>query len=410
MPYFFIVFAIVIVIFFALVDPYLYRFIKKNFKNEWNRKIVKYFFFVTTVLTLMSFLRLIYEYVKGYSAFGLFTNWAATIIMATIVSKFVPLIAFLIIDLFSAVEKKVSKKESNSSRRNFIKKASLIGAFFPFSSFIYGTAFGRYNFKVFKQKLSFSDIPKSFDGIKIAQLTDIHSGSWDDYEPVKKGLELLINEKPDIIFLTGDLVNNVASEADRFIEDFAKLEAPLGKFAVMGNHDYGTHYNWSSEEEKQQNIVKVREQYKKMGFQLLENQSVPIRKEEEQIQLVGVENWGRLPFPQEGDLPKALEQVNKDDFKILLSHDPDHWEDHTLKHPYKVHLTLSGHTHGSQLGVEIPGFRWSPVKYRYKRWAGLYEEDEQFLYVNRGFGFIGYPGRVGIWPEIAILDLHKTKV
>jgi len=203
------------------------------------------------------------------------------------------------------------------------------------------------------------------------------------------------------------LVNNFAQEIEPYMHLLKDLNAPMGKFAVLGNHDYGEYVNWESEEKKLENTESIKLHLAEMGFSVLNNERTSLIKNNEQIQIVGVENWGKPPFPSYGDLNKALEGINKEDFTILLSHDPDHWEEKTLPHSKNINLTLSGHTHGMQMGIEIPGFKWSPVKYRYKNWAGLYQQNGQYLYVNRGFGYLGYPGRIGIWPEITVIELNS---
>jgi predicted MPP superfamily phosphohydrolase len=209
------------------------------------------------------------------------------------------------------------------------------------------------------------------------------------------------------MLFTGDLVNVYAEEADYYLEMMQKLHAPLGQFAVLGNHDYGHTHAWPSPETESENHLRIQDRYARMGFNLLKNESLLLTREGQSIRLAGVENWGRKPFPQKGDLRAALADSLETDFIILMSHDPTHWDAHTLQHERKVHLTLSGHTHGAQMGIEIPGFRFSPAQWIYPRWAGLYEESGRFLYVNRGFGHLGFPGRMGIAPEIAVIELRK---
>jgi len=293
------------------------------------------------------------------------------------------------------------------SRRKFITNSGLILAAIPFSGLIYGAIAGKYNFKVWQHKLDFDSLPNAFKGMRIAQLSDIHIGSFDDPLAVREGLDKLMRFQPDLILFTGDLVNNLASEADEYVALFKEtLHAPYGKYAVLGNHDYGEYAQWTNEEDKISNQLEIQKRYHQMGFKLLNNAAVSISKGSDSIALVGVENWGSGRFPKYGDYNKAVSGIDSEAFTIVMSHDPDHWEHKILKHKKRAHLTLSGHTHGSQMGVEIPGWiKWSPVQYRYKRWAGIYEEYGQILHVNRGFGFIGYPGRIGIWPEITILDL-----
>lgn len=273
----------------------------------------------------------------------------------------------------------------------------------------YGVWFGKYHYKVHHKTLSFKNLPESFDGFKIAQLSDAHLGTFDNFKKVQKGLKLLQDQNPDLIVFTGDLVNNVAEEARIYIEEFKKLSAPYGKYTILGNHDYGDYARWKTGDEKTQNLDQLIEIGNQMGFTWLDNKHVPLSKNNDTLYLAGVENWGLPPFPQYGNLEKAIQGIDSTDFIVLLSHDPTHWRQEVLKTAKNVALTLSGHTHGMQFGIELGKFKWSPVKYKYSDWADLYQKGEQFLYVNRGFGNIGYPGRVGIRPEITIIELKKTK-
>lgn len=292
-------------------------------------------------------------------------------------------------------------------RRKFIGQVGLGLASIPFFSMLYGITKGKYNYKVKQVSLAFKNLPKAFDGLKIVHISDIHSGSFDDIASVKTGVDLIKEQEADLILFTGDLINNDAVEIVPYKELFGNMKAPLGVFSSLGNHDYGTHKRWKSKIEKKQNLEALKAHQKDMGFDLLNNRSQSVFKDGEQIDIVGVENWGKPPFPQKGDLSKALENTETENFKILLSHDPTHWDEKVIPHKQHIDLTLSGHTHGMQFGIEIPGFKWSPSKYIYKRWAGLYKNKEQYLYVNRGFGFLGFPGRVGIWPEITTITLNR---
>lgn len=296
----------------------------------------------------------------------------------------------------------------NPTRRKFVKNTGLVIAGIPFVSMLHGITFGKYAYQVRRVNLKFPNLPKAFNGFTIAQLSDIHSGSFDNIDAVKRGVDMVNELNADLIAFTGDLVNGKSTEALPFIDVFAKLKAKHGVYSTKGNHDYGIYRQWNSDQEKIDDQLLMDEVHQKMGFQLLKNDSVYIEKSGEKIQLVGVENWGNPPFPQVGDLDKALENTEAD-FRVLLSHDPSHWDEKVRPHNKQFDLTLSGHTHGMQFGVEIPGFiKWSPVKYRYPRWAGLYQEGNEYLYVNRGFGFIGFPGRVGIMPEITLITLEAV--
>lgn len=308
---------------------------------------------------------------------------------------------------FFATEQKIQLPE----RRKFVSQVALALGTIPFSSLLYGMYQGRYNYRVLKYTLTYPSLPDSFDGFQITQISDLHCGSFDNTEKVAYGMELINQQKSDLLLFTGDLVNNKSSEARPWVDLVANIEAPYGKFSVLGNHDYGDYSSWESEAAKQKNMEEMHQTHKDMGFDLLLNESRYIEKNGEKIALVGVENWGAGRFKKAGDLEKSIAQIQPEDFKILLSHDPSHWEAEVLPHSYPFHLTLSGHTHGFQFGIEIPGWiKWSPIQWRYKHWAGIYEEKEQKLNVNRGFGYLAYPGRVGIWPEITVITLKKEKL
>ena len=295
------------------------------------------------------------------------------------------------------------------SRRIFISQIALGVAAIPLVSLLYGMYKGKYNFKVLKYTLEYDDLPEAFDGFTLTQISDIHSGSFDNVEQVNYGIDLISQQQSDVVLFTGDLVNNKTEEVLPWIPHFGKIKAPYGVYSILGNHDYGDYTRWDSPEEKTQNIKDLYQAHKDMGWDLLLNESRFIEKDRQRVALVGVENWGS-GFKQEGDLDKALDKVAAQDFKILLSHDPSHWEAKVLPHPFNIHLTLSGHTHGMQFGIEIPGWiKWSPVKWRYKQWAGIYGDAKQRLNVNRGFGYLAYPGRVGMWPEISVITLKKSK-
>jgi len=296
---------------------------------------------------------------------------------------------------------------SYPERRKFIGQIGLGIAAIPFLAMLYGITKGKYNYKVKTLKLKFKNLPKAFDGFRVVHISDIHAGSFDSLEDVQRGIDLVNSQAADIICFTGDLVNNDSREIEPFIDSFKTLKSKYGTFSSLGNHDYGDYKKWPSEQAKKDNLELLFKYHEEIGFKLLNNEATFVSKEGEKLAVVGVENWGKPPFPQHGDLGKALENVSETDFKILLSHDPTHWDYKVLKHKTNIDLTLSGHTHGMQFGVEIPGFKWSPIKYFYPRWAGLYKQAAQYLYVNRGFGFLGFPGRVGIWPEITVIELHS---
>ncbi|MFV8345111.1 metallophosphoesterase [Flavobacterium sp. ZB4P13] len=295
-----------------------------------------------------------------------------------------------------------------NSRRKFVSQIGLGLAAVPFLSLIYGVTIGKYNYKVIKQRIFFPDLPDAFDGFTITQISDVHSGSFDNPEKINYAIDLVNEQNSDMILFTGDIVNTDAKEMHSWIETFNRIKKhEYGKYSVLGNHDYGEYITWPSEAAKENNFKAIKDLYGQIGFKLMLNEHTFIEKGDAKIALIGVENWGHN-FKKAGDINKASQHVNKEDFKILMSHDPSHWEHEVQHHEKNFHLTLSGHTHGMQFGIEIPGyFKWSLAQYVYKQWAGLYENVGRYVYVNRGFGFHAYPGRVGIMPEITVIELKK---
>jgi predicted MPP superfamily phosphohydrolase len=310
--------------------------------------------------------------------------------------------------IFKFFVKTENQTEFLSSRRKFVSQIGLGLAAIPFLSLIYGITIGKYNFKVIKQNIFFPDLPEAFDGFTITQISDIHSGSFDNPEKINYAIDLINEQKSDILLFTGDIVNARAEEMHPWLETFNRLEKPaFGKFSILGNHDYGAYLEWDSEKEKAENFVKIKDLHRQIDFKLLLNEHVKIKKDNQEIAIIGVENWGKH-FGTFGDIEKASSGIAKDSFKVLMSHDPSHWEEVVKNHEKNIQLTLSGHTHGMQFGIEIPGwFKWSLSQYMYKQWAGLYENVGRYIYVNRGFGFHAYPGRVGIMPEITVIRLNK---
>jgi predicted MPP superfamily phosphohydrolase len=293
------------------------------------------------------------------------------------------------------------------NRRKFVSQIALGVASIPFVSLLYGMTKGKYNFKVLKQTIFYDDLPEAFDGFQITQISDVHSGSFDDAEKIEFAIDLINQQDSDMILFTGDIVNTHAKEMHPWIETFKKIKPhKYGKFSVLGNHDYGEYVDWNSQSEKDANFEAIKKLYSDIDFKLLLNENVKVAKDQNEIAIVGVENWGNN-FKKLGDIDKATANLKPSDFKVLMSHDPSHWNFIVKDHPKNIHLTLSGHTHGFQFGIEIPGWiKWSPVQYVYKQWAGLYENVGRYVYVNRGFGFHAYPGRVGIWPEITVIELR----
>ena len=295
------------------------------------------------------------------------------------------------------------------SRLNFLVKAGFGIAAIPFVALIKGMITGKYNYKIHRIPIAFKNLPQSFDNLKVVQISDLHTGSFMGPEHLAHAMQMIMDEKPDLIFFTGDLVNDMHTEALPYKEILASLKAPLGVFSILGNHDYGDYYNWPDEHSKHDNLQKLKAFHGEVGWRLLLNEHVYLEKNGEKIGLIGVENFsGKRNFSRYGSMEAATKNYEVQPVNILLSHDPSHW-DYEITEKYKyVDLTLSGHTHGFQFGVEIPGLKWSPVRYVYKQWADLYSNEKQYLYVNRGLGFIGYPGRVGILPEISVFTLNRV--
>ncbi|MGV2449572.1 UNVERIFIED_CONTAM: metallophosphoesterase [Ralstonia mannitolilytica] len=290
-------------------------------------------------------------------------------------------------------------------RRKFLSLVGLGMSGVLSALFIDGITFGKYRHKVRRVRVNFANLPKSFKGYKIIQISDVHSGSFSDPGKLEHAIELINEQKPDLVLFTGDMVNNVADEFKPFIPLFSKIQAKDGKFAVLGNHDYGDYVSWESPAAKKENLDTLIDYEKQAGFDMLRNEHRVIEKNGEKLYILGVENWGLKPFPQFGKIDDALKGVPESANKILMSHDPTHFDYVVKKHPANIHLTLSGHTHGMQFGLDLKNVKWSPVQYKYPKWADLYESEGKLLYVNRGFGVLGYPGRVGVLPEITLFEL-----
>lgn len=297
-----------------------------------------------------------------------------------------------------------------ASRRKFVSQIGLGIAAVPFLSLIYGVTIGKYNYRVIKQRIFFPDLPDAFDGFTITQISDVHSGSFDNPDKINYAIDLVNEQNSDMILFTGDIVNTDAKEMHPWIDTFKRIKKhEYGKYSVLGNHDYGEYVTWPSEAAKEENFQAIKDLYGQIDFKLMLNEHTFIEKGTDKIALIGVENWG-TNFKKAGDVNLASANLTKEDFKILMSHDPSHWDIEVQNHPKHFQLTLSGHTHGFQFGIEIPGvIKWSPIQYIYKHWAGLYENLGRYIYVNRGFGFHAYSGRVGIMPEITVLELKKAK-
>ena len=395
-----------IFIIYFLLTFYASRSLKTLKVPRW----VEWLFWLITIGVVIHLLyhwfcrgKVVWSAPQQYAIAGLLT-WLIICLFVTL-----PLLLEDITRLIKAIFRKPTNAPRIPSRRKFVSTLGWGLAAIPFASILYSIFKGKYNYKVWKYTLYFDNLPKAFDGYRITQISDIHCGSFDNYEKIHYGVELINSQKSDVILFTGDLVNNLANEVHNWKSLFATLQAPDGVFSIMGNHDYGDYSSWETSEAKQQNLEHLFQLQKQMGWQLLLNEHCYLERNGEKIALIGVENWGHGRFSKYGDLNKAMEGVNTEDFKILMSHDPTHWQEVVLPENKDIQLTLSGHTHGMQCGIEIPGWlKWSPSQYIYKYWRGMYEEDGKYLNVNRGFGYHAFPGRLGVWPEITVIEL-KTK-
>ncbi|QCK16060.1 metallophosphoesterase [Mangrovivirga cuniculi] len=305
----------------------------------------------------------------------------------------------------SDVAESVVKKEDGISRNEFLTKSAVISSLVPLAAMSYGIMSGAHDYRIRKRVITLPNLPSGFDGLRIAQISDIHSGSFFNKTAVEGGVEMLLDQKPDVVFFTGDLVNEDSDEVKDYTEIFKRVTAPLGVYSTLGNHDYGDYKRWPSEKAKAANLQKLKDAHEYMGWDLLNNENRILKESGDSLAIVGVENWG-LGFKKAGDLSKALKGTDEAAAKLLLSHDPSHW-DAEVRPTSDVDIMFAGHTHGFQMGIEIGDFRWSPAQYRYKQWADLYENNGQYLYVNRGYGYIGYPGRIGMPPEITIIELKR---
>lgn len=303
----------------------------------------------------------------------------------------------------------VLKSGKDITRSEFILKTGAAVAAIPFTATAFGIISGAHDYRVRNQRIVLPHLPKAFDGIRIAQLSDIHSGSFFNKVAVKGGIELLNKQKPDVVFFTGDLVNDRASEVDDYVPIFKDVKADLGVYSVFGNHDYGDYVSWKSPQAKQQNLLRLADAHQALGWDLLVDENRKLEVDGASIGILGIQNWGaKGNFPKYGNMSKAYQGIEDQTVKLLLSHDPSHWDAEVRKEYKDVDIMFAGHTHGMQFGVEIAGLKWSPVQYMYKQWAGLYQEDNQYLYVNRGYGYIGFPGRIGMPPEITMVELVRA--
>ena len=395
---------IVLLAVFFIIEIYVYQAIRNITTNNY----IRIGYWVFTLLAYGIILYWILTFNKA-SRDHQQIQLMVSAMMIFVLPKLLSVIFLLIGDFTRFVEfgfKYFTAKENYfPERRKFISTTALAAAGIFSALAIDGIIFGKYRHTVRKVKLRFKNLPESFKGYKIVQISDVHSGSFSNPKKLQKAIDLINEQDADVVLFTGDMVNNYADEFKPFIPLFKSIKAKDGKFSILGNHDYGDYGAWNSREEKAQNIPTLKNYQAEAGFKLLRNENIALEKNGEKIYLLGVENWGIKPFPQYGDLDKALKGVPEDAIKVLMSHDPTHFDEVVKKHKTNVHLTLSGHTHGMQFGLDLKNIKWSPVKFKYKKWADLYESEGKYLYVNRGFGVIAYPGRVGINPEITVIEL-----
>lgn len=401
----------------AIIDLYTWYGLKKTVGRKYF-KFFKWFIPLSTFLFFVGFIINIYRGGQGIHNANYFLNILTGFTFGVFLAKLLIASPFLIEDIFRVpifLYRKIFVKNDAiqplmPGRRKFVRNIALSLAAIPLTGTLYAITRGKYNYQVRNIKIPFPDLPPDFHGYKIVHFTDFHAGSFDSYNAVANGLALINEQEPDAVVFTGDLVNNRSAEVDPYLGLLQEISAKDGKFAVLGNHDYGEYMPFPTEDDKKANFEHLLNSYEWSNFQLLRNENIVIQRGRQKLIIAGVENWGNPPFPQYGDLDKALKDTTDKDFKILLSHDPDHWQGQIIDHPKNIQLTLSGHTHGAQFGIEIPNWRWSPVKYRYKNWLGHYQIKNNHLYVSKGFGFLGFPGRIGMYPEIVVIELQNEKM
>ncbi|HEY4287692.1 MAG TPA: metallophosphoesterase [Puia sp.] len=410
-------FQLVFIVGALLLDLYVFQAVKglsQALNHRW-RTVVYSIYWSISVLALVIFFflpNLQYRAPRVHA-------YLFTIVIGLYLSKLIAAVFLLIDDFRRIIQWAMAKTQMQRSaprpadelpgqgisRSAFLSWVGIGLGGSLFSSLLYGFS-NKYNYRIHRVQLAYDNLPAGFKGLKIVQLSDIHSGSFTDEAAVNKGIDMVLAEKPDIILFTGDLVNNVATEMKDYKTSFARLKAPMGVFSTLGNHDYGDYGWWQTPELKKANLDRLKQIQADMGWRLLMNEHVALEKGGDQIALIGIENWSaKARFPKYGKMSEAYAGTEKYSFKILMSHDPSHWDAEVRPHYPDIDLALAGHTHGMQWGVDLPGLKWSPVHFVYKQWMGLYEEGKQKLYVNRGYGFIGYPGRFGILPEITVIEL-----
>jgi uncharacterized protein len=406
----------IVTLLFLAIDYYVFQailMVSKEWSPLW-KNILRYGFWIPTVLSITA----ITWWTLGdpYTSSAGFRNWILTGLVGIYFSKLFAVVILFIDDLYRGAKWLVNffykGADGNTpgdaiTRSEFLSKTAIVAAAIPFGTMAYGIISGAHDYRVKRLTVKLPNLPKSFDGIKLAQISDIHSGSFFNKTAVKGGVEMLMNEKPDLVFFTGDLVNNETTEVRDYIDIFNKVKAPLGVYSVTGNHDYGDYKPWTTQEAKQKNFKNLIQAHKLLGYDLLMNEHRFVEVGGEKIAILGNENWGGGRFAKYGKLNEAYNGTEEAPVKLLLSHDPSHWDAQVRKLYPDIDMMFAGHTHGFQFGVEIGNFKWSPSQYAYKQWAGLYQEDKQYLYVNRGFGYLGYPGRIGMPPELTIIELKR---
>lgn len=407
----------IIFILFLLLDWYVYQGVKTLGINssDTTKKWIAIMYWGVTVFSLLLLLTLLF---MGPDKLGRgFRSFMIMFIFGNLFFKLFFTVILLLEDvvrlgrwLVSLVSNPAPSGEGTAiPRSQFISAVGLTLASIPFVSMIYGVLVGAHDYRVRKVKIALKNLPAAFEGFKILQLSDIHAGSFTHPELVEKGINMAIAQQPDVVFFTGDLVNNIAEEVGEYKKMFARLKAPMGVYSVLGNHDYGDYVEWPTLSAKRDNLDRLIGIHKEMGWDILMNEHRILKKGNDHIAVIGIENWGaKGRFPKYGKMKEAVKEMPEVPVKLLLSHDPSHWDAQVIPEYNDVDVMFAGHTHGMQFGVEIAGIKWSPVKYMYEQWGGLYQKGKQFLYVNRGFGYIGFPGRVGMPPEITVVELVRA--
>ncbi len=411
--------VLIVGIILLLIDWYFYQAIVTVLKDSsaQRKDIVSYTYWGFTIFTFLLFLTpFVYpivdwpKYIRVYLLGLVFVAIVSKIIGSLFIAMDDIIRLFRWLASYFVAPSEIAGADIHSiSRFKFLNKIAIGMAVLPFAGFVYGMVRGAFDYKVHTVKIVLPKLPSAFNGLKIVQISDIHSGSFVSTTHLEEAVKIINRQNADVLFFTGDLVNNIATETEMHMEVLNKIKAPMGVFSILGNHDYGDYVKWDSKEAKKKNLDELKNVHTQLGWRLLMNEHIPLKRGDSEIAVLGIENWGaNLNFRKYGDMKKAHTGTEKYPVKLLLSHDPSHWNIQ-VKEEYKdIDITFSGHTHGFQFGIEIPGFKWSPSQYVYKQWAGLYQHGDQHLYVNRGLGFLGYPGRVGISPEITVIELHNS--